>query len=95
MNILVENIQYRDSAIIEIALDIPKEIKSKQAELLLTRRAKHKNKSITYSQEISLDHPVIINLNDLKHLKGNSVSVEEIIDVAIKAEEQLYELRPS
>ncbi|NGY75604.1 hypothetical protein F6Y02_02135 [Bacillus megaterium] len=59
---------------------------------MLTRRAKHKNKSITYSQEISLDHPVIINLNDLKHLKGNSVSVEEIIDVAIKAEEQLYEL---
>ncbi|MEH7289124.1 DUF6270 domain-containing protein [Priestia megaterium] len=92
MNLLVENIKYRDSAIIEIALNIPKELKSKPAELLLTRRAKHKNKSITYSQQISLDDSVIINLNDLKHLKGNSVSVEEIIDVAIKAEEQLYEL---
>ncbi|MEK1831910.1 hypothetical protein AAAC51_32495 [Priestia megaterium] len=92
MNLLVENIKYRDSAIIEIALNIPKELKLKPAELLLTRRAKHRNKSITYSQQISLDDSVTINLNDLKHLKGNSVSVEEIVDVAIKVEEQLYEL---
>ncbi len=92
MNILVENIKYRDNAIIEIALNIPKELKLKPAELLLTRRAKHRNKSIAYSQKISLDNSVTINLNDLYHLKGESVSVEEIVDVAITAEEQLYEL---
>ncbi|MBU8752341.1 DUF6270 domain-containing protein [Priestia megaterium] len=94
MSILIDNIKYKNSTLIEMHLNVPSDIQHKSAQLLVQRRNKNSElQTFNYTQPINLAaEKIVIDLLDLNGLKGNSVSTEEIFDVIIHVENQAFTL---